>query len=182
MRIFASPECMSPEETRIPVSPSCKKRRKLEPQNSQVSQQLAYLEIGGNEKAAIADYRHQLAIAPDDPAAMNNLALLLADTGGNLDEALDLVNKARQKVPTNPSFTDTLAWIYVKKNMNDTAVSVLSDLAKKYPHMAEFRYHLGVALLQKGDKQKAKAELEAGLSQEPPKDVADRIRKAIASI
>jgi len=156
--------------------------KKLEPQNSQVSQQLAYLEIGGNEKAAIADYRHQLAIAPDDPAAMNNLALLLADTGGNLDEALGLVNKARQKVPTNPSFTDTLAWIYVKKNMNDTAVSVLSDLAKKYPHMAEFRYHLGVALLQKGDKQKAKAELEAGLSQEPPKDVADRIRKAIASI
>jgi tetratricopeptide (TPR) repeat protein len=155
--------------------------RKLQPENPKVLAQLAFEESSLSQyTAALEDSRHQLALRPDDPLIMNNLAFLLADTGVNVDEALRLASAAAQKLPHDPSILDTLGWVYVKKNMNDSAVQVLSNLVKKYPNQPEFRYHLGVALLQKGDKAKGKAELEIGLSKQPQIELADKIKKAIA--
>jgi tetratricopeptide (TPR) repeat protein len=157
--------------------------KKLDPQNVRVNEQLAYLETSsGQMKEAIADYRRQLTIKPDDPVSLNNLAYLIAENGGNLDEAMEMIAKAEKRSPKEPGFADTLGWIYVKKNMNDAAVSVLTNLARKYPEIPEYHYHLGVALLQKGDKKAARAELQQGLAKQPPKDVADKIRQAIATI
>src|SRR5205814_1142534 len=141
---------------------------------------LAFLETSsGQAGEAIVDFRRHLAIAPDDPSTLNNLAFLLADTGGSLDEALNLIGKAKARLPNNPGIDDTLGWIYVKKNMNDSAIQVLGRLVNKYPGKAEFRYHLGVALLQKGDKQKAKVEFETALAKVPSKEIADKIKEAI---
>ncbi len=155
--------------------------RKLQPENPEVLAQLVLEESSlSQDKAALEDSRHQLALTPDDPLVMNNLAFLLADTGANVDEALRLASAAAQKLPQDPSILDTLGWVYTKKNMNDSAVQVLSNLVKKYPNQPEFRYHLGVALLQKGDKAKGKAELETGLSKQPHIELADKIKKAIA--
>jgi tetratricopeptide (TPR) repeat protein len=155
--------------------------RKLQPENPKVLAQLAFEESSQNHyAAALEDSRHQLALAPDDPLAMNNLAFILADSGGNVDEALRLISAAAHKLPRSPGILDTLGWVYMKKNMNDSAVRVLSDLVKEYPNEAEFRYHLGVALLQKGDKAKGKAELQIGLSKQPQLELADKIKKAIA--
>jgi tetratricopeptide (TPR) repeat protein len=155
--------------------------RKLQPENPKVLAQLAFEESSLSQyKAALEDSRHQMLLKPDDPLIMNNLAFLLAESGANVDEALRLISVAAQKLPNDPSILDTLGWVYVKKNMNDSAVQVLSNLVKKYPNQPEFHYHLGVALLQNGDKTRGKAELQIGLSKQPQIELADKIKKAIA--
>ena len=96
---------------------------------------------------------------PDDAPALNNVAFFLADTGGDLDEALRLVRNALAKMPGQPSFSDTIGYIYLKKGMLDSALQSFSTLARKYPTSASFRYHFARALLQKGDKAVARKEL-----------------------
>jgi tetratricopeptide (TPR) repeat protein len=116
---------------------------------------------------AIAQYRRLLAIEPDNAPAMNNLALLLGETGGNSDEAFALVNRALALTPGEDSFKDTLGFIYVKKNQAREAAEILRTLSKKYPSNPEFRYHFALALAQMGQKAQAQAEFEAALSSGP---------------
>ena len=112
---------------------------------------------------------------------MNNVAYLMVDSGGNLDEALALVQKALQKAPGQPNLIDTLGWIYLKKNWSDSALQVFRGLAQKYPDNPTFRYHFGMALLQKGDKTTAKAEFRSGLLKKPSGEVRHSIETALAA-
>jgi tetratricopeptide (TPR) repeat protein len=131
---------------------------------------------------AVEQYRRALEMRPDDPDVLNNLAYLIVETNGNLDEALRLAQRAVQKVPDQANFADTMGWIYFKKNMPDSALQVFNSLVKKKPEDPTFRYHLGATLLQKGDKQKARVALQAALLQKPGKEEADKIRGLLAQI
>ena len=51
-------------------------------------------------------YREVLRINPDFAAAANNLAFLLAEKGDQLDEALMLAQRAKEKLPEDPSVMD----------------------------------------------------------------------------
>src|SRR5207248_871255 len=113
-------------------------------------------------------------------SVMNNLAFVIVDSGGNLDEALSLAQKALQKWPQQPNLVDTLGWIYFKKNLNDSALQVFRGLALKYPDNANFHYHFGMALLQKGDKETARTELKSGLSKKPSAETRQNIETALA--
>src|SRR5258708_25601354 len=97
---------------------------------------------------------------PENAPALNNVAFFLADTGGDLDEALRLAKNALAKVPGQPSFSDTVGYIYLKKGMLDSAIQSFSTLAHRYPASASFRYHLRMALLQKWQQALAKKELQ----------------------
>jgi tetratricopeptide (TPR) repeat protein len=119
---------------------------------------------------------------PEDAPALNNAAFFLADTGGDLDEALRLAKNALAKVPGQPSFSDTIGYIYLKKGMLDSAVQSFSTLAHRYPTSASFRYHLGLALLQKGEKAVARKELEAALANHPSPQETLRIRELLNEI
>jgi tetratricopeptide (TPR) repeat protein len=119
---------------------------------------------------------------PEDAPALNNVAFFLADTGGDLDEALRLAKNALAKVPGQPSFSDTIGYIYLKKGMLDSAVQSFSTLAHRYPTSASFRYHLGLALLQKGEKAVARKELEAALANHPSPQETLRIRELLNEI
>src|SRR5262249_40158431 len=114
--------------------------------------------------------------------ALNNLAYLLAESGGDLDEALQLAQRAQQKQPGNLNLTDTLGWIYLKKNMSDSALQIFNICVKKDPENPTFRYHLGLTLLQKGDKEKARLELQTALEKKPAKGEEAKIREVIARI
>ncbi|HTH51845.1 MAG TPA: tetratricopeptide repeat protein, partial [Pyrinomonadaceae bacterium] len=72
----------------------------------------------GNAAAAEAAYRRALEITPEAPIAANNLAWIIAENGGNLDEALQLATLATTKSPNSPNFFDTLGWVYLKKGLN----------------------------------------------------------------
>jgi tetratricopeptide (TPR) repeat protein len=123
---------------------------------------------------AKAEYQGILKAHPDDAAALNDLAFLLADTGGDLDEALKLEQRALAKNPGQPAFADTMGYIYMKKGLHDSAMQTFGSLVRKYPRVAAFRYHLGLAMFEKGDKSSAKKQLQAALADHP--SVQDKIR------
>ncbi len=159
------------------------KARAMAPKNGSIIAALALLEdASGQREKAKSTYQEALALDPQNSVFMNNLAFLLADTGGNLDQAMQLIEKAQRQTPNNPRFDDTLGWIYVKKNLNDGAIQILNNLVRKYPDDAGYRYHLGVALFQKGDKNAAKAELRTALARGLSGQTAETTRELIAKI
>src|SRR5208337_564316 len=124
----------------------------------------------------------QLAINPEDITALNNLAYELAESGTDLDQASALAERAQRKAPGNPEIADTLGWVYARKGLNDSAIQILNGLVKKFPDQPALRYHLGVALLQKGKVTEAKAEFTIALSHKPPKEMADKIREIMSRV
>ena len=113
---------------------------------------------------------------------MNNLAYLLAETGGDLNEALRLAELALKKAPNQPNYRDTLGWVYTKKKMTDSAIQTLNALVLQEPKNPTYRYHLGYALLEKGESARARKELENALANGPSAEQAARIRELIKKI
>jgi tetratricopeptide (TPR) repeat protein len=160
-----------------------RKASELSPNDSKNIAMVAYLEsLSGQNQDAIVNLRKQLAADPENAIAQNNLAMALADTGTDLDQALALADKAQRKMPQNPGVADTLGWVYTKKGLNDSAIQTFRGLVKKYPDEPVYRYHLAVALLQKGQTADAKAELAIGLSKNPAKDLADKMKEIASKI
>ena len=136
----------------------------------------------GRRDEARTIYQGVVKAHPENAPALNNVAFFLADNDGDLDEALRLARNALAKTPGQPSFSDTVGYIYLKKGMLDSAIQSFSILAHKYPNSASFRYHLGLALLQKGEKAVARKELEAALANHPSPQETTRIRELLSEI
>jgi len=135
----------------------------------------------GRTSEARGEFQRVVKAHPENAPALNNAAFFLADTGGDLDEALRLAKHALEKAPGQPGFSDTVGYIYLKKGLNESAVQTFSNLARKYPY-AIFRYHLGLALYVKGDKSAARRELQAALSGHPSAEDTARIRELLQKI
>ncbi|MCX6619818.1 MAG: tetratricopeptide repeat protein, partial [Acidobacteria bacterium] len=65
-----------------------------------------------------------------------------------------------------------LGLIYIRKNLHDNAIGIFKDLLSRQPDNATWRYHLAMALYQKGDKIQAKKECETALKTAQPGDKA----------
>lgn len=157
--------------------------RDLEPGRPGIEAVIAGLQdMLGRKSEALASYRKALSKSPDNPFINNNIAYLLAETGGDLNEALKLATAGLQKAPNNPALQDTLAWIHVKRGDPATARPMLLALTSKNPSDPSFRYHYAVALFQTGDRAGAKRELETALSNKPPKGVESEIRILLSQI
>jgi tetratricopeptide (TPR) repeat protein len=136
----------------------------------------------GRTNEAKIKYQGIVKAHPDNAAALNNLAYLLADSGGDLDEALRLVQAALQKIPNEPGYTDTLGYIYLKKGQNASALKTFGNLVRSYPRFVPFHYHLGLALFENGDKEGSKKELKAALDLHPAADDEQRIKTLLKKI
>jgi predicted Zn-dependent protease len=113
---------------------------------------------------------------------LNNLAFIKAQEGVDLDQALTMSQRARQKMPNSPEVSDTLGWIYIKKNLSEDAVRVFKDLTAQVPNNPVFHYHYGMALLQKGDKPSAKREFELALADNPSVGDKAKIQELMAKL
>jgi Flp pilus assembly protein TadD len=159
------------------------KSRDLMPNDPRPHLQMAMIyDLSGRRGEARPLYDQVLKLQPDNPLALNNLAYLLAEEGGNLDQALTMAEKAKQKAPQNLDIADTLGWIYIKKNLSENAVRVLQEIVSKQPGNPIYRYHYGMALYQRGDKPSARRELEAALRNKPSKSDEVKIRELMAKI
>ncbi len=139
-------------------------------------------ELSGATQQAASYYEQSLKLGPDNVIALNNLAYILAETTADLDRALTLIQRARSRAPNNLDVADTLAWIYIKKNLPDSAVPILNEILSKKPAQSDWRYHLGMALYQKGDTAGAKRELEAALKSNPTKIEEGKIRDLLSRL
>jgi tetratricopeptide (TPR) repeat protein len=155
----------------------------MAPKSLEAGLKLAYAyEISGQPQKAIEAYRRTLSINPNIPIAMNNLAYLLSENNGNLDEALRLAQRARQYFPQERYIADTVGWIYLKRKELTAASQIFRTLVQKYPEEAVFRYHYGASLLEAGDRARAKTELLAALDRKPTGDQEKRIRELLSRI
>ena len=114
-------------------------------------------------KLAEKDYETALAIDPNAAIAANNLAWLYCEEGGDLDKALELARRAKQALPNVARVSGTLAWIYYRRQLYDSAVPLLQEAARQQPNDAQLRFHLAAALQGAGKKAQAREELDAAL-------------------
>jgi tetratricopeptide (TPR) repeat protein len=127
-------------------------------------------------------YRKTLEINPNFAPAANNLAWLIAENGGNLDEALAHAENALAQQGDNGHIADTLGWIYYKKNAHLKAVSLLEEATQKLPENPVVRYHLGMAFFKKGDSVNAKKTLGLALKMSPNFPGAEEAKSTLDSL
>lgn len=140
------------------------------------------LDSAGRTAESVPLYRRALALRPEDPILMNNLAYLLARKGSNLDEALELAQKAAQKSPSEPKIVDTLGFVYLKKGLTASALQTFQNLIRQYPNNPTFRLHLAMTLLEKGERPEAKEHLLAALAHEPAPAEEQSIRNLLGRL
>ena len=159
------------------------KARETLPDNILVLYTLGLVLDGAQRKPEAKQfYEATLKLQPDNAVVLNNLAFLLAETGGDLNDALTKAQHAKQVNPSLNEISDTLGWIYLKKGLADNAIDVFKDLVSKEPNHATYRYHLGMAYSQKGDKSKALEQLKEALKYNPNKDEKERIQQLIVRL
>ncbi len=131
---------------------------------------------------AMSTYKTVLEIQPSHKLAANNYASLLLDHGdaNDVSKALELAKGF--ELTRQPALIDTLGWAYAKSGDNLKAVELLKPIVEQAPKVAVFRYHLGYALYQTGDKEAARSHLEIAVASEqvfPGKDAAEDLLKNI---
>lgn len=98
-----------------------------------------------------------------DPAVLNNLANIYADT--DLDKALATATRALEiEGDNNPALLDTLGWIHARRGEHEQALPYLRKAYALNARDPEIRYHIGATLLALGRNAEARTELRAALA------------------
>jgi tetratricopeptide (TPR) repeat protein len=155
--------------------------RQVLPDHVEILSRLAMvLDSAGRKTEAREVYEAVLTRDPDNGLVLNNLAFLLAENGGNLDDALLKAQRARQLLPHLDAASDTLGWIYLKKNLGDSAIPIFEALVAKQGNRSTYHNHQGMALAQKGHKTtRAIEELQQALKSKPDKDEKEKIQQTL---
>jgi len=124
-------------------------------------------------------YDAAIKLEPTNAVMLNNYAYLLAQTGGNLDNALSYAQRAMQSKPEVDEIADTLGWIYLKKQLTDNAIEMFQKVVNKQPKNPVYRYHLAMALDQKGDRAEAKRHVQLALQNNPPRQEVENMKRLL---
>jgi tetratricopeptide (TPR) repeat protein len=131
---------------------------------------------------ARATYERILQVDPTAAVAANNLAWMYAETGGNLDVALQLAKTAKAKLPKSPEVSDTLGWIYYRKGLFSLAIVELEESVTRSPSNPLFQFHLGMTYAKNGDRDRARKALETALRLKSDFEGAGEARSLLASL
>ena len=126
----------------------------------------AYEEAGDHDKA-IDRYRKALAVTPNDPIALNNLAYSLAVRKGQPAEALGYAERALTLTRGSATVADTLAWVQHLLGRDREAARLLAGAVKALPENAEVRLHAAVVYAAVGMLEPAAKELAEALQPRP---------------
>jgi tetratricopeptide (TPR) repeat protein len=136
----------------------------------------------GKRDEARKYYQEVLALNPRAAVAANNLAWDYAERGGDLAVALNLAQTAKAELPDEAQVSDTLGWVYYKRDLPGPAVAALREAVKQDPDSAGIHYRLGLAYLKNGDELEARQTLQRVLTLDPKFPAAADVRKALASV
>ncbi len=125
-----------------------------------------YYASTGRHQDAVAAYQALLTQAPGSAIALNNLANSYQQTGDK--RALETAEQAYKLNPDHPAILDTLGWLLVEKGQAGRGLELIEKALAKVPGNPDIRYHRIMALLaHKGDKARARKELESLLKDAP---------------
>ena len=127
-------------------------------------------------------FERVVALEPKAPIAANNLAWIYAETGGNLDVALQHAQAAYGAAPNSATTADTLGWIYLKKELYPFAIKTFVRAVELDPRNPALHYHLGLAYARSGEAGRAKTALETALRLKSDFEGAADASKVLASL
>ncbi|MCE5336083.1 MAG: tetratricopeptide repeat protein [Desulfobacteraceae bacterium] len=112
-----------------------------------------YQEIGGKFEEAARYYGALLEKGSPSPVIINNLAYLYAEhlaSKANLAKASELAHRALEMQPDNPSYLDTMAWIYFRQGDFESAWDTLHTALLISPEASVHNLHAAMILKELG--------------------------------
>jgi len=135
--------------------------------NSQAILWLATVDMRGRRfPAAMDGYRKVLASDPTNVPALNNLAFLLAERGGNPAEALKFAQQAAERAPDHPDVQGTLAIALYRNGVYQQAKQQM-EAAVSHKDNAIRRYYLSLIDDRIGDPEQSRSNLKAAMRLDP---------------
>jgi Tfp pilus assembly protein PilF len=132
--------------------------------------------------AAVKVYEEVLRRSPDNLIAANNLAAILVDHRNDPESfkrALSLANRFENS--ENAAFLDTLGWVHFKNGQIEQAIRVLRRAVERDPNAALHKYHLGVALMKKGDEREGREMLQRAVDSKVPFPGIEEAKKLLGA-
>ena len=126
--------------------------------------------------SALKYYEEALDRSPDQVAVMNNIALLHAEYGYDLQRAEELASRAYSRRSGDPGLVDTLGWVLLKQGKLEQALSLLQSAVTRAPQVPDVHYHYGAALLKAGRRAEGREELKTALKISPGFEGATKAR------
>lgn len=134
------------------------------PESADLQYRLAVAyEQNDRKPEAITAYEKAIELNNDLALAKNNVAYLIAETGGDLDRALELAQQAKEQLPDDGNASDTLGWVMLKRGVPSAAIGYLEEALARFPADAFevqgiVRNHLAEAYEKNEEAEKAIAE------------------------
>ena len=138
--------------------------------------------VQGNMGAAREQFEKVLSLDPRSSIAANNLAYMDAQAGTNLDVALNRAQTAKAARPDDANVSDTLGWVYIKRGLPALAISPLEQATQSDPNNPTYHYHLGVAHVKAGDRDRGRLSLQRALAISKSFDGADDAQRTLDSL
>jgi len=140
----------------------------------------------GDSDNAIVQYEKVLAIAPDMPLALNNLAWLYQARGGADDaqKAVEMARSAYEQSPGDPDVADTYGWMLVGNEQVREGRALLREalLSTTPAQSPDIAYHYAATLSTRNDLAEIRALLDEALASEQPfasRNVAQELRNSL---
>lgn len=134
--------------------------------------------------AAEADFRAALELRPEQPQVLNYLGYSMLEMKRNLDEALDLIERAVEQRPDSGYIVDSLGWGLYRLGRYQEAVEHMERAVELLPIDPIVNDHLGDVYWAVGREREAEFQWHRALSfiteETDPNDVdPDRIRRKL---
>ncbi|MBD3679713.1 MAG: tetratricopeptide repeat protein [Rhodobacteraceae bacterium] len=128
---------------------------------------------------AEADLRKALELNPDQPQVLNYLGYSFVEMQENMDEALNMIERAVAARPNDGYITDSLGWVLYRLGRYDEAVGHMEHAAELMPVDPIVNDHLGDVYWAVGREVEAQFQWRRALSFDPEEDEAERIRRKL---
>jgi tetratricopeptide (TPR) repeat protein len=133
----------------------------------------------GDRPAAMEKFGAILREHPEQVGAANDLAFLLAEDAADLPRAQEYAERAVRLRPSAETL-DTLGFVKLRQGAAEEAVGMFERALARQPEYATARYHLALALMEKGEPEAARKALEAALAKSFPEE--QEARKVLAQM
>ena len=137
----------------------------------------------GRWEEAEADFRAALELRPEQPQVLNYLGYSLVEMNQNLDEALDMIERAVEGQPNSGYITDSLGWVLYRLGRFDEAVGHMERAVELLPIDPVVNDHLGDVYWAVGRIREAEFQWSRALSFIKPDESTDadpeRIRRKL---
>ncbi|MDJ1006511.1 MAG: tetratricopeptide repeat protein [Paracoccaceae bacterium] len=128
---------------------------------------------------AEADFRTALELNPDQPQVLNYLGYSFVELETNMEEALDLIERAVAARPDSGYITDSLGWALYRLGRYDEAVVHMERAVELEPVDPIINDHLGDVYWAVGREREAEFQWHRALWFEPEEEEAERIRRKL---